>query len=98
MARSEVTLPSHERPVVPDRLSRRRVVATVLALAWPACRGEGRPNVEVIGGAETVSVSELAPDEVAAASGGTPASQGGTPAAGGVYAVGTNDDIYFAMG
>jgi hypothetical protein len=83
-----VILRSSERPVGP--VSRRRVVAALagVALAAAGCRGEGRPNVEVIGGAETASVSELEPE---GAAGGTPAS------AGGGYPVGTNVDIYFAM-
>jgi hypothetical protein len=70
-------------------------VAAVLAL--PACRGESRPNVEVIGGEETVSVSDLAPEETEGAAGRTPTG-GAAASAGGGYAPAVNVDSYFAMG
>ena len=77
------------------------VAAITLVLLLTACGGEdrpNRPNVEVIGGADTVSVSadSIAPQ------GGTPSTPGagGTPiaAAPGKYAPSSNVDSYFAFG
>lgn len=69
----------------------------VIALVLTACKGENRPNVEVIGGADTVSVSDIdaGPDE-SATGGMTPAR--GPSTLKDAYVPASNVDIYFAMG
>src|SRR5438128_2255800 len=80
-----------------------RAGATMLSLAGLlliGCSGEdrpNRPNVEVIGGGNTVSVSDAGPESSAGAS--TPAARGGSPTASapGKYTPSSNVDPYFAM-
>ncbi len=83
----------------PWRCGARRQSAILLvafALILTGCRGENRPNVEVIGGADTASVSDIdVPPE-----GGSPAAKppgGGTGTVSIGYVPEANVDLYFAM-
>ena len=85
---------------MPNRfqISRRRFGMALIAssLIAAGCRGENRPNVEVIGGADTASVSDIdVPPDESGSPGTIPAAGSGAPA--NSYVPTSNVAIYFAM-
>ena len=81
------------------RFGARRQLAILLvafALILAGCRGENRPNVEVIGGADTASVSDIdVPPEGASPAAKPPG--GGTSMVSSGYVPEANVNLYFAM-